>query len=140
MTKRCNNKPGDTYNWWTLIAYDHKEPRQGEFWLMECKCGARHVKRLNAIKRGQGKSCHECYLKRRRRKPTGPNKKPDNGDTVTLQWAVCPKCGRKHRVWIFFNGRGKIRKYCKECAVLAQKSELVYSLPPLWGGGRSAAI
>ena len=140
MTKKHDNRPGDKYNWWTLIEYHHKGRTDGEYWVARCKCGAESIKRVNALRRNQPFCCLKCWNKHFRkahRKTGATNKVADN---ATLQWAVCPKCGRKHKVWLFWAGKGTPKKFCKECAVLAQKSELVYSLPPLWGGGRSAAI
>lgn len=28
---------------------------------------------------------------------------------------ICPKCGREHKLWLFWSGRGTPRKYCQSC-------------------------
>ena len=35
-------------------------------------------------------------------------------DEVSTE-CVCPKCGKKHMMKIFYTGTTKPRKYCKEC-------------------------
>ena len=49
----------------------------------------------------------------------------NNKSMAKRQVAICPKCGVKHRVLIFYSGRPPLRLYCDACELYVSKNSVV---------------
>jgi len=56
----------------------------------------------------------------------------DEGSSLakTLFECICPKCGTRHNTYLYWNGRGTPRKFCRSCRDFVQNTHLdtIFSL------------
>ena len=124
MTAKITYHPGDRCHHWTLVEDRGMSRWRAQRWLCRCDCGAERVMEVARLKSGRSRSCGKCGLVK-----TGRPKKPGAygglpGERPTE--AVCPKCGRKHTVKMFWTGKGTPRRFCDKCRPYVGTYGIIY--------------
>lgn len=129
MSAKINYKSGDRFYHWTLIEYRGMSKWRAQQWLCRCDCGTEMVMEIARLKHGRSKMCKKCSNRHKRRvtKPVGayaglPGEKPTD--------AICPRCGRRHTVQMYWTGKGMPKKFCEQCKASIDTIGVYYQAAP----------
>jgi len=57
MSQRLKLKPGDRFNYLTVVKFHHSKKHRGKYYLFECDCGNQNVVSGSCVVNGYTKSC-----------------------------------------------------------------------------------